>query len=223
MINWLRVPINDSTHQPLSPRYDDNDKMLGLKLFRGPLITIFYLFLLSINISVWIKFNIKFVKIFKLKAEHANKYLNRIRAIVIFLTIFLVTSLLLFYLSPYFIKVSIPRYSIQFILHGILATCFLLCCLLDPDFWLLRIILKTILAPTFSVSFPEVWLADQANSLVQVFLDLQFTVCLYSSPTDITRDWDSVVTTSDCKPASILWVTLIKCLPAWWRLAQCLR
>ena len=84
-------------------------------------------------------------------------------------------------------------------------------------------ILKTILAPTFSVSFPEVWLADQANSLVQVFLDLQFTVCLYSSPTDITNDWDSVVTTSDCKPASILWVTLIKCLPAWWRLAQCLR
>ena len=81
MINWLRVSINDSTHQPLSPPYVWDDRILGLKLFRGPLITIFYLFLLSINISVWIKFNINFVKIFKLKAEHANKYLSRIRAL----------------------------------------------------------------------------------------------------------------------------------------------
>ena len=219
MINWTRASVNVSHPPPLV--WDD--RILGLKLFRGPLITIFYLLLLSINISVWIKFNINLVKIFDLKAGNANKFLNKILAIVIFLIIFLVLSLLLFYLSPFLISVSIPRYSIHFILHGTLAICFLLCCLLDPNFWLLKVILKIVFAPVFSVNFPEVWLADQLNSLVQVFLDLQFSICLYSNPQDLARDWDTVITTRDCSPSPLTWVILIKCLPAWWRLAQCLR
>ena len=200
---------------------DPQDWIVGLKLFRGPLLIILYLFLLAINISVWIKFNVNFIEIFKLKTGEGKKYLKKIFAIGIILLMTLVIFMLLFFLHPSFVSESIPRYSIPlFPLGFVIVVCFPLCCLLDPDFWVFRVFLKTLLAPVFSVDFPQIFLADQLNSLVEVFLSVEFTICFYTSPDCLAEDWDSVLGTG-CGSGPIL--LLIKCLPAWWRLAQCLR
>ena len=218
MKNLPGVSTNDSNTLSVS---EPQDWIVGLKLFRGPSIIILYMFLLAINISVWIKYNINFVEIFKLKTGEGKKYLKKIVVIGIVLLMTLVISMLLFFLHPSFVSVSIPCYSIPLVPLGLVTVCFLLCCLLDSDFWMLRVILKTLLAPAFTVDFPQTFLADQLNSLVEVFLSLEFTVCFYTSPDCLAEDWDLLLSTGECSAGPIL--LLIKCLPAWWRLAQCLR
>ena len=220
MINQQEVFTNDSNLSSTSGT-DPKNWIVGLRLFRGPILIILYLSLLAINISVWMKFNINFVEIFKLKTGEGKEYLKKILAIVIILLMTLVISMLLFFLPPSFIGDSIPRYSIPLVPLGFVTVCFLLCCLLDPDFWVIRVILKTLLSPVFTVDFPQIFLADQLNSLVEVFLSLEFTVCFYTSPACLAGDWDSLLGTGGCGSGQIL--LLIKCLPAWWRLAQCLR
>ena len=214
------VFTNDSNLSSASGS-DPQDYIVGLKLFRGPLLIILYLFLLAINISVWIKFNVNFIEIFKLKTGEGKKYLKKIFAIGIILLMTLVISMLLFFLHPSFVGESIPRYSIPLVPLGLVIVCILLCCLLDTDFWVLQVILKTLLSPVFTVDFPQIFLADQLNSLVEVFLSLEFTVCFYTSPDCLAEDWDSLLGTGGCGSGRFL--LLIKCLPAWWRLAQCLR
>ena len=221
MTNLQEVFTNDSNPSSASGT-DPKNWIVGLRLFRGPLLIILYLSLLAINISVWIKYNINFVEIFKLKTGEGKKYLKKILAIVIILLMTLVIFMLLFFLHPSFVSESIPRYSIPlFPLGFVIVVCFPLCCLLDPDFWVFRVFLKTLLAPVFSVDFPQIFLADQLNSLVEVFLSLEFTICFYTSPDCLAEDWDSVLGTGGCSSGPIL--LLIKCLPDWWRLAQCLR
>lgn len=44
---------------------------------------------------------------------------------------------------------------------------------------------RVMLAPFFYVTFADFWVADQLNSLVTLFTDIQYMICFYST----TNSW----------------------------------
>ncbi|KAI8518466.1 hypothetical protein Bbelb_044830 [Branchiostoma belcheri] len=75
-------------------------------------------------------------------------------------------------------------------------------------------------APFHPVNFADFWLADQLNSLVSVLLDFEYMVCYFiyevewhDNPNDkeVCTSWKYGIR------------SVVACLPAWFRFAQCLR
>lgn len=49
----------------------------------------------------------------------------------------------------------------------------------EARFWTIRVLWRIFLAPFYYVSFADFFVADQLNSIVPAFLDLQFLICFY--------------------------------------------
>lgn len=75
-------------------------------------------------------------------------------------------------------------------------------------------------APFFHVGFADFWLADQLNSLANALLDFQFLTCFYYIHGD---NWTEAGDTGECMERSYIIRPIVNCIPAWIRLAQCLR
>ncbi|KMQ97634.1 xenotropic and polytropic retrovirus receptor 1 [Lasius niger] len=89
----------------------------------------------------------------------------------------------------------------------------------EARFWTLRVMGRIFCAPFFYVGFADFWLADQLNSLHTVFLDFQYFVCFYIQ----NSSWTDVTDTETCIMRELSMRPFVACLPAWFRLAQCLR
>uniref|UniRef100_A0A8C6LP35 Xenotropic and polytropic retrovirus receptor 1b n=1 Tax=Nothobranchius furzeri TaxID=105023 RepID=A0A8C6LP35_NOTFU len=99
-------------------------------------------------------------------------------------------------------------------------------CYYKSRFWLLKLLFRVVTAPFHHVGFADFWLADQLNSLVVVLMDLEYMICFYSSELDWTEHSGLVLNIRDksqCNTYSYGVRAVIKCLPAWFRFAQCLR
>lgn len=119
-------------------------------------------------------------------------------------------------------SLSIPAYLSPLALYLLMAAF-----LLNPTrtfrhearFWTIRIISRIVTAPFFFVNFADFWLADQLNSIVPAFLDVQYFICFYSTITN----WNYEENPNKCIDNS-LWIRpIVAMLPAWFRMAQCLR
>lgn len=75
------------------------------------------------------------------------------------------------------------------------------------------------LAPFFYVGFADFWVADQLNSLVTFFTDLQYLFCFYIT----TSSWSEGKDANYCIENHMIIRPWMACLPAWFRFAQCLR
>ncbi|XP_037837878.1 xenotropic and polytropic retrovirus receptor 1 homolog isoform X2 [Kryptolebias marmoratus] len=83
---------------------------------------------------------------------------------------------------------------------------------------------RVVTAPFHHVGFADFWLADQLNSLVVVLMDLEYMICFYSSELSWTEHKGLIsLTGNKCNTYSYGIRAVIKCLPAWFRFAQCLR
>lgn len=49
----------------------------------------------------------------------------------------------------------------------------------EARFWTIRVLWRIFLSPFYYVSFADFFVADQLNSIVPAFLDLQFLICFY--------------------------------------------
>lgn len=118
---------------------------------------------------------------------------------------------------------SIPTFASPVILYSLM-----LLFLFNPTktlrhearFWTIRVVGRIILAPFFYVGFADFWVADQLNSLVPAFLDVQYFICFYTKNSlwsDGEADIDS------CVDKSYFIRPIVAMLPAWFRFAQCLR
>ncbi|MEQ2243203.1 Xenotropic and polytropic retrovirus receptor 1, partial [Ilyodon furcidens] len=98
-------------------------------------------------------------------------------------------------------------------------------CYYKSRFWLLKLLFRVVTAPFHHVGFADFWLADQLNSLVVVLMDLEYMICFYSCELDWTQHKGLFIKTniSMCNTYSYGVRAVIKCLPAWFRFAQCLR
>lgn len=140
---------------------------------------------------------------------------------------------------------SIPPYINPLLLYVLMAAF-----LLNPTktfrhearFWTVKILGRVLCAPFFFVNFADFWIADQLNSIVPAFLDLQYFICFYST----TSNWSTVesefprfpvknlncfnyfslniftIDTQQCDH-SIVSRMIVAMLPAYFRFAQCLR
>lgn len=194
--------------------------IMFIRLVRSPLLIVLVLYLYGINLSVWIRYKIDYISIFD---HHPNgiptpTYVFNVAGILTI--IFTLLTVCFTIASPFF--VVLPIKIIPVIMWLILAAF-----IFNPSRILLRkarfnFILtfgNILLAPFVFVSFSDFFLADQLNSLVAVFLDIQYLVCYLVSGSWSGDDVDKMVCTSSSNGIR----PIISFLPALWRLLQCLR
>nr|AHJ60092.1 xenotropic and polytropic retrovirus receptor [Cyanea capillata] len=188
----------------------------ALRMYRGWFLVVIMLGLLGINIYGWSKAGVNHILIFELDPRDHLTFIDLLK-VASFLGSLLCLSALAFLFSPDF---SVPAYA-----HPIAEAGFLLLFLLNPTrtfhysarYWFLKVMFRIIAAPFFHVQFADFWLADQLNSLVIPLLDLQYMICFYS------YDWHRPDDKWKCTNPQNIVRPLVAILPAWWRLAQCLR
>lgn len=195
-----------------------------VRIYRGGFLLIEFLFLLGINTYGWRQAGVNHVLIFELNPRNnlSHQHLFEIAGL---LGVLWCVSLLscLFYES-----ILVPMQANPLALYG-----FFLLFLINPSktcyyksrFWLLKLLFRVVTAPFHHVGFADFWLADQLNSLVVVLMDLEYMICFYSLELDWTEHKGLFIKTNQsmCNSYSYGVRAVIKCLPAWFRFAQCLR
>ncbi|GLH09035.1 hypothetical protein R5R35_012540 [Gryllus longicercus] len=208
----IAVVLSGIFHQPR------DDWHIVVRLYRGPLLIVEFLFLMGINVYGWRSSGVNHVLIFELDPRNHLSEQHIMELAAIFGVVWALSFLSFLYSS----SLSIPPYINPLALIILMALF-----IFNPTktfrhearFWALKVLGRIILAPLFYVNFADFWLADQLNSLVVAFLDLQYSICFFVS----IDNWMVAKDTNYCMSYSWLLRPLVGCLPAWWRFAQCLR
>ena len=198
-----------------------NDWQVVMRLYRGPLLIIFFLSLMGINMYGWRSSGVNHVLIFELepRSHLSEQHLMELAAVF---GVVWTSSVLTFLYSS---QLNIPGYINPLSLSVLMALF-----VLNPTwtfkhaarFSFLRVATRIVLAPFFSVGFADIWLADQLNSLGQVLKDYQYLICFYLTSSNMDKSW-STGSNKSFSAKSWWLVALVSCLPAWFRFAQCLR
>merc|ERR1719427_191010 len=152
------------SYQVGGPAGSGSDWRVVVRLYRGPFLVILFLALMGINVYGWRSSGVNHVLIFELdpRSHLSEQHLMELAAIF---GVIWTLSVLTFLYSD---QLCIPAYANPLFLF-IITTIFLF----NPTrtfkhearFWFLKVAQRIILAPFFSVSFADFWLADQLNSL----------------------------------------------------------
>ncbi|KAH1004031.1 hypothetical protein HUJ04_003845 [Dendroctonus ponderosae] len=194
------------------------DWRIVTRLYRGPLLIIEFLFLWGINIYGWRSSGVNHVLIFEMDPRNHLSEQHIIEMGAIFGIMWSI-SVLCFFFSE---QIGLPAF-----VHPLALIILMLMFMLNPTktlrhearFWALRVLGKVVMSPFFFVSFADFWLADQLNSLVTLFTDLQYFVCFYVS----NGSWSEGKDPNYCIESFMGVRALMACLPPWFRFAQCLR
>ncbi|GLV33855.1 uncharacterized protein CBL_11261 [Carabus blaptoides fortunei] len=196
----------------------EDDWRIVCRLYRGPLLIVEFLFLWGINIYGWRSSGVNHVLIFEMDPRNHLSEQHVIELAAIFGVVWSVSVLSFLYSST----LSIPAY-----INPLLLFVLMILFLLNPTktfrhearFWTLRIMTRILLAPFFYVNFADFWVADQLNSLVTVFTDVQYMICFYLT----NGSWHTGNNPNYCVEKHLFIRAVVRCLPAWFRFAQCLR
>ena len=157
-----------------------SDWPVVIRLFRGPLLIVIFLFLLGINVYGWGSAGVNHVLIFELDPRNHLSY-QQLMELSAILGVIWTLHLLMFLYSEF---IYIPAYASPLSLMAIMAVFFFnptRTLMPEARFWLLKVIGRIFGAPFFYVGFADFWIADQLNSLATMFTDIHFAVCFYSS------------------------------------------
>ncbi len=201
--------------------YDNGDDKwtVYLRLLRGPFLIVLFLYLYATNMKVWALKHIDYVNIFNHhpRATPTPNYVYKVAGCFCVFFTLLVISLLIS--SPF--TDEIPGKIVPLIMWLSFIVF-----LVNPlnvfkrkgRLSLLLVFVRILLAPFTFVYFGDFWLADQLNSTVAILLDLQYMTCYMIADT-----WYGNVNTAVCTSSSNGIRPVLSCLPALWRLLQCLR
>ena len=190
-----------------------------LRLIRSPLLILLLLYLYGINMKVWAMFKIDYVSIFDhpSDATPTPRYVFKCASVLTVMMALLGVGVIV--ASSFSSKLPIK-------IIPMVMWLLLIVFLLNPFNLFLRkarynfifTVVRILFSPFFFVYFSDFFLADQFNSSVTIFLDIQYLVCyVFKHP------WTGDVNTATCT-SSKNWVRpVITALPAVWRLLQCLR
>ncbi|XP_052895260.1 xenotropic and polytropic retrovirus receptor 1 homolog isoform X3 [Anopheles moucheti] len=182
-----------------------DDWIVAFRLFRGPLLIVEFMFLWGINVYGWRSSGVNHVLIFELDPRNHLSEQHIMELASIFGVIWTMSVLGYLYADA----LAIPAYLSPLILYLLMAGF-----LLNPTktfrhearFWTLRILSRIVLAPFFYVNFADFWLADQLNSIVPAFLDLQYFICFFSTISNWSHaEGDQYAKSSD-NPWFYLWI-----------------
>jgi len=210
--------INLNTFKLLSVYFiRDNLDLIAIfaRLYRGPVASGLTSFLFALNVYVWQIKGVNHVLIFNIDLR------NHIQA-TSFLEVastmsFISTMSMIFFIHHKEFEVNTPYY------FPMMCLLLPLLLLINPirimnrpaRIWILCTIGRILAAPFYGVIFPDFWMADQLTSLTLCIVDYYQIVRFYIR---FFRDSENML---DFEPD--FWITGIRCLPPWFRLAQCLR
>ncbi|XP_077292169.1 solute carrier family 53 member 1 [Arctopsyche grandis] len=191
---------------------------IALRLYRGPMLIVMFLFLIGINVYGWRSSGVNHVLIFELDPRNHLSEQHLMEMAAIFGVVWALSILSFLYSAT----LSIPPF-----VNPLFLTIIMWLFVLNPfrilqheaRFWFLRIFGRMIAAPFFQVTFADFWMADQLNSLVTSLLDFNFLVCFYIT----NGNWLEAGDSQQCMEQSYIIRPIVNCLPAWFRFAQCVR
>ena len=190
-----------------------------LRLIRSPLLIVFLLYLYGINMKVWAMFKIDYVAIFNHSpsATPTPRYVFKVASTL---------TLLMAVLTVGVIIASAYTDRFPVVILPIFMWLTLFAFLLNPldmfekkiRFHLVITFVRVVISPFVFVYFTDFFLADQFNSSIVVFLDLEYLLCYTVFHGGQVDPGPGTCTTnkSGIRP-------VISALPALWRLLQCLR
>lgn len=200
--------------------FDHTDNwVVLLRLVRGPLLVVFYLYLLAINMKGWAAAYIDYVTIFDYPPNGTPMPKFVFKVAGMFTVLFGVFIISLLIVSPF--SADILRMVLPLVMW-----LFLLAYLFNPVNVHLRrgrwsfilVVVRVLSAPFFFVYFGDFWFADQLNSTVAILLDFQYFTCYIA-----TASWGGPADKSVCTSSGNGIRPVLSCLPALWRFFQCLR
>ncbi|CAB4066336.1 Xenotropic and polytropic retrovirus receptor 1,Xenotropic and polytropic retrovirus receptor 1 homolog [Lepeophtheirus salmonis] len=181
-----------------------NDWRIVFRLYRGPLLVILFIFLMGVNVYGWRSSGVNHVLIFELDPRNHLSEQHLMEVAAIFGVIWTLSPSLSLWVP--FCLIRLKRLDIR------------------RDFGLLRVLGRIATAPFFYVGFADFWIADQLNSLAPAITDLHYLICFYSSPNaTIDGKWQVATDKFRCVDSTYWIRSILSCLPAWFRFAQCLR
>lgn len=74
-------------------------------------------------------------------------------------------------------------------------------------------------SPFYPVGFADFWFADQLNSMVSCILDFKYLLCFYLHNASWSKNYEASV----CLESDHIGNAVVRCLPSWFRFAQCLK
>ncbi|KAL7739523.1 hypothetical protein ACLKA6_012667 [Drosophila palustris] len=186
-----------------------------VRLYRGPIASGLASFLFALNVYVWQSKGINHVLIFNIDLRNhmqATSFLEFASTMSFISTM----SMILFIHHKEF-EVNDPHY------FPMICIVLPLLLLINPirimnrpaRMWILRVIGRIFAAPFYGVIFPDFWLADQFTSMTLCMVDYFEIVRFYIR---YFRNSDNAF---EFEPD--YWITVVRVLPPWFRLAQCLR
>ena len=193
--------------------------LVVLRLFRSPVIIVMYLYLYGLNMLVWAKKDINYIKIFEYP-ENGIPTPRRIFRIASLFSILYVLLIAVCFLSEEFALYIVDKVVTMTMWLILLLFLFnpLNIFMKKGRFAFMFVVLRILIAPIPVVTFGDFWFADQLNSMVALLLDVQYLICYLT-----TASWYGHLDLKACTSSSNGVRPILSCLPSLWRFFQCLR
>jgi len=220
VVLFIAVILSAVFHGARETNMTQEEFAVVLRLYRGPLLCILFIFLMGINVYGWRSSGVNHVLIFELDPRNHLSEQHLFELATIFGVIWTVSILSFLYaehldIQPFIMPAFLALIMLIFMLNPTRTFQH------DARFWSLKVVFRIFMAPFFYVGFADFWLADQMNSLGQALKDFQFLLCFYINRLS-DGNW-SALKVEECGFGGWWLVALVSSLPAWFRFAQCIR
>uniref|UniRef100_A0A5S6QI55 EXS domain-containing protein n=1 Tax=Trichuris muris TaxID=70415 RepID=A0A5S6QI55_TRIMR len=186
---------------------DNEPRWVAIRLFRGFLILFAQIFLMGVNMYGWQRNGVNHVLIFEIDPRRHLTYQQVLEISTMFLVVWSLCILGYLYADHLAIsKLAFPLILMAFCIVWLLNP---FCCVARSSrYWLIRHVFNCFTAPFHFVTFPDFWLADQMNSLVTFFLDMEYFVCFYASEVTVVNGTLDMVYSVASQPsvANVSWI-----------------
>ena len=209
------IAINNITLQ------QDSTFARDFPTWRGIAIFIFYIWILGFNIYMYEEYKLTHRMIFHFNDLHYSRAVTIFRIAGIQTSIFLVLFLL--YILDLANIYTMNNFGEQY--FALICWCSFLLFLFIPlpifnhkgRIYAFKLLLASIISPCKGVTFPIVWMTDQAVSMVVPLKDFSYTVCYYT-------EMNFQSTENPCNETNRISVVLIVVVSALsYRIIQCIR
>ncbi|KAH8415428.1 hypothetical protein KR222_011598 [Zaprionus bogoriensis] len=187
-----------------------------MRLYRGPFTWVIFNFYMAANVAGWQRAGVNHVLIFEIDPR---SHLQPATFLEIASTFGMLGTLsMLGFLFHDLMHVRDP------FVFPLALTLIMITLLINPlpimnwpaRWWTIRLVGRVVTAPLHYVGFADFWMGDQMNSLVTCMSDYYYIGRFY------VTCWLRYTNVNVCF-AEDVFVPISRCLPAWFRFAQCLR
>ena len=197
-----------------------HQSVIFMRLVRSPLFIAVYFFMYGANLMAWARSGINYVSIFDYPAKGIPTPKVAFKIASLLSVCFCSLVAIYFCLDGYYLYIAdkIVAGLQWLLLLGLLISPFKM--FIRPGrFAFILVWFRILFSPFPKVRFGDFWFADQLNSMVALFVDVQYFFCHI-----VHRSWfGETAHLNQCTTNYLFIRPIISCLPSLWRFNQCLR